>query len=97
MDSFDMLKFNLQEEKYPYFSEDELETLLETYPDVNQATYEGCLIKSADDSVKLGPITIPDNSKYWLTRAAHFRQKYLQSVRSKSPGVSMGRADEQWR
>lgn len=70
-----LLKFNLQEKQFPYFSEEDLKLLLEQYPDVNEATYEGCLIKAQDDSVKLGPIDTPSNEAYWLRRAKHFRAK----------------------
>lgn len=71
----EQLKFNLQEKQFPYFDEDELLMLLEEFPDVNQASYEGCLIKAQDDSVSLGPINTPSNQKYWLQRARHFRAK----------------------
>lgn len=69
------LKFNLQEKQFPYFDDLELQFLLESYPDINEASYEGCLIKAQNDSVSLGPINTPSNEQYWLRRAKHFRAK----------------------
>lgn len=69
------LKFNLQERQFPYFEDEELQVLLDTYPDINEASYEGCLIKAQDDSVSLGPINTPSNEQYWIRRAKHFRAK----------------------
>lgn len=74
----DLLKFNLQEKQFPYFDDQDLLLLLEQYPEVNEASYEGCLIKAQNDSVKLGPIDTPSNEEYWLRRAKHFRAKALK-------------------
>lgn len=71
----DILMLNLQERQFQYFEDGELELLLEQYPDVNEASYEGCLIKAQNDSVSLGPINTPSNEAYWLRRAKHFRAK----------------------
>ena len=91
-DSMDVLMFNLQEKQFPYFDDEDLELLLATYPDVNEASYEGCLIKAQDDSVKLGPINTPSNQAYWINRAKHFRTKCAKYNGSR--GVTMRRADE---
>lgn len=94
----DKLKFNLQEKQFPYFEEEELQYLLEEYKTVNRASYEGCLIKAQDDSVKLGPINTPSNEKYWLRRANDFLSKARQEERvsngGTSKGISFRRADE---
>lgn len=71
----DQLKFNLQERQFPYFENEELQVLLDTYPDINEASYEGCLIKAQNDSVSLGPINTPSNEQYWIRRAKHFKAK----------------------
>lgn len=94
------LKFNLQEKQFPYFSDDDLRTLLTAYPNINQASYEGCLIKSHNDSVSLGPINTPNNEQYWLRRANHFkalwnRDKQNEQRTSTGGGISWQRADEQ--
>ena len=81
MEDLEKLKFNLQEKQFPYFEDSELEFLLEEYTTVNKASYEGCLIKAHDDSVKLGPIDTPSNEGYWLRRAQHFLKKVKQEER----------------
>lgn len=98
MGDLEKLKFNLQEKQFPYFEDSDLEFLLEEHKTVNRATYEGCLIKAQDDSVKLGPINTPSNENYWLRRARHFLAKAKVEER-KSPhggggGLTFRRADE---
>lgn len=93
------LKFNLQESQFPYFSDDDLNTLLTMYPNINRASYEGCLIKSSNDSVSLGPINTPNNEQYWLRRANHFKALWNRDEReeqraSNGGGLSWRRADE---
>lgn len=75
------LKFNLQETQFPYFSDEELQFLLDKYDSVLEASYEGCLIKAQDDSVKMGPIDTPSNERYWLRRASHFKLKLRQELK----------------
>lgn len=94
LSALDQLKFNLQESQFPYFSEEDLNTLLTMYSDINRASYEGCLIKSSNDSVSLGPINTPNNELYWLRRAKHFKSLWIADERSKRCGVSWKRADE---
>lgn len=68
----EVLKFNLQERQYPYFNEDELQMLLDTYDnDVKKATYQGLLMKSnTEQSITVGPIKIDmPGQEYWLTLA----------------------------
>lgn len=89
--ALDILILNLQERQFPYFEDEELELLLEQYPDVNEASYEGCLIKAQNDSVSLGPINTPSNEQYWLRRARHFRAK---CTKYKNATGTVRRADE---
>ena len=95
----EQLKFNLQESQFPYFSDTDLDTLLEMYPNINRASYEGCLIKSSNDSVSLGPINTPNNEQYWLRRANHFKVLWTKDERAEQRknsggGMSWQRADE---
>ena len=72
--SLELLKFNLQENKYPYFSDEELQVLLDkNNGDVNLASVEGCELKAVNDSVNLGKLQTPDNSNYWLRLANRYR------------------------
>lgn len=88
MTDLEILKFNLQESKYPYFSDEELQNLLELYETVERASYEGCMMKSVNDSMDLGSaLSIPDNSKYWLRMANKFKPRGLKKQKT------MNRAD----
>lgn len=67
------LKSNLLETQFPFFTDADLQNLLDEYPDVKTATYFGLMTKAQDDSVSLGPIKTPSNEKFWLRRARLFR------------------------
>lgn len=100
LSALEQLKFNLQENQFPYFSDADLTTLLTMYPNINRASYEGCLIKSSNDSVSLGPINTPNNEQYWLRRANHFKALWIRDERLEQQnsrggsGLSWTRADE---
>lgn len=91
MTKLERLRFNLQEDKFPYFSDDDLNKLLELYETVERASYEGCLIKSYDDSMSLGSIlSTPNNSRYWLIMANKFKSSIKGNFRKSK---TMNRAD----
>ncbi|WP_052045130.1 hypothetical protein [Caloranaerobacter azorensis] len=92
MTALDELKFNLREEVNPYFSEAELQMLLDRYKigedeegnpiyDINAATYEGLLIKAEDDSIKLPGLDIPSSQKYYLRLAKRFRTSRTGNIK----------------
>lgn len=71
----EMLKFNLQEREYPYFSDEELNLLLETNDnDIKKASYQGCIMKAnADDKLEVAGIKLESNRQYWLTLSQQFK------------------------
>ncbi|MHC1681388.1 MAG: hypothetical protein AB6733_00245 [Clostridiaceae bacterium] len=89
MDNLELLRFNLQERQYPYFTVDELNILLETSEnDVNKASYQGCMMKAqSDDTIDLGSIAMSSNKEYWTSLAKTFRKPGAYAA-------SMKRADE---
>lgn len=88
----EILKFNLQERQYPYFSDVELQMLIDNNDgDISKASYQGCLMKAqADDSVNIGPIKTESNRDYWLTLADSFKPSKTYSY-----NISMKRVDGQ--
>jgi len=75
----EILKFNLQETQYPYFSDPDLQLLLDTHnDDVIKASYKGCLLKAAaDDAMTVSGIKLESNRAYWLTLAETFKSEIL--------------------
>lgn len=75
--SLDILKFNLQERTYPYFTDDELQMLLDTSNnDINKASYRGCLLKAeAADGVEVKGVVLGSNRAYWLTLAQNYKDE----------------------
>lgn len=82
MDLVTQLRFNLRELDDPYFTDAEINHLLEkNNNDVEKATYEGLLIKSEDDSIALpGGLRVPSNKNYWLNLAKRYRGNKTSSI-----------------
>jgi hypothetical protein len=86
MTDLEKLKLNLQEAKVPYFTDLELQNLLDVHGNVWAASYFGCLLKAqSNDAIKLpGGLEIPSNSQYWLTLA----ETYKVLIPSNTPTTS---------
>ncbi|MDI7814952.1 MULTISPECIES: hypothetical protein [unclassified Clostridioides] len=103
INNLDKLKLNLQEEEYPYFTDEQLQLLLESNDNnILKASWRGCLLKGAtDDEIKIGPIeTKSSNSSYWLTLADIYKTDYLEEKSKNETTItgyktSMIRADGQ--
>ncbi|WKV08194.1 hypothetical protein Q2T46_11715 [Thermoanaerobacterium sp. CMT5567-10] len=81
MTDLESLKNNLLEDKFPYFSDEDLQNLLTQYTTVQEASYQGCLIKSQDDSISLGGLKTSSNSSFWLKRAKLFRNNLTGNLK----------------
>lgn len=91
MAAIDELKFNLRESTHPYFTDTELQTLLDRYAttdtegnpvyDINKSTYDGLIIKSEAKEFKLGDTVISNDSKYWLRLARQYRTNYTGTLK----------------
>lgn len=98
----EILKLNLQENEYPYFSDIDLQNLLATNNNsVAKASWRGCLLKAAsDDQIKVGPIEVKSSNKdYWRSLADIYKADYLEeqnTTNQTSSGykTSMMRVDE---
>ena len=85
--SIDLLKFNLQETQFPYFSDDDLQILLDKNNDnVVAASYEGCILKSQNDAIKLGPLSTNSNEKYWIRLSLQYQVNTYVTSRKRSDG-----------
>lgn len=67
----------LQEEKYPFFSEEQLEAMCSLYDDMNEMCYFACLMKADAQDIKIGPIEIKNNSEMWKNLASMFYKKWM--------------------
>lgn len=82
MDLLTKLKFNLRESSSPFFSDAELNHLLDkNNKDLNKASREGLLMKAEDDSISLpGGLQVPSNKEYWLSLARKHRTSGARSL-----------------
>lgn len=80
------LKVNILEDQYPFFTDNQLTTLLTDEKwDLNRASYKACQLKAQIDGITLGPLKVESNSEFWLKLA-----RMYQPVRT----LGMQRADE---
>lgn len=88
----EVLKFNLQERQYPYFTDVELQMLLDNNDsDVGKASYQGCIMKAqSEDGVSIGSLKTESNRDYWLGLAEMFKP-----AKTYNYITSMKRADGQ--
>ena len=89
----------LMEEQYPILSQDQLNALAAMYSDINQACYVGCLMKAQANKITVGPITIENDSNFWLQLANSFKLQWLSGSNSSRgsrsiTGKTIGRSDE---
>ena len=82
MKSLENLRSDINEESYPYFTDDYLQSrLVELEINPNTLLLEGyeslvrelCLTKSSIEEIKLGDITIPSPKNYFLMLAGQYR------------------------
>ena len=85
MDNIELLKILLQEKKYPYFDDVELQALLEfNNNDVYLTASKLSLMKAnGDKSIKVGPITIEGpGAEYWI----NLSNQYAETVKNNNSG-----------
>lgn len=73
-ENIDKLKFILRENEIPFFSDDELSTILANNGNnINKAAYQCLLIKALDTSLQISGLTTQDTSKYFLRLARLYK------------------------
>lgn len=93
----DVLKTRILEDSNPMLTDAQLQMLISTYDNINEACYYGCLMKATvAQKITIGPISIEDNSNdFWLRMADGFYKKFLREQDSTGvSGLSWRRADE---
>lgn len=68
------LKVNILEEQYPFFTDEQLEVILQdSGGDVKLASYNACMMKAQIDGVSLGQLKIESNAEFWLKLARNYQ------------------------
>lgn len=99
VESIQLLKLLLQEKKYPHFSDDELNLMLnDNNGDVYATASELSLMKAdGDKKIKVGPIEIEGpGADYWINLSREYASKATSTSNSNIIGdkTSMSRSDE---
>lgn len=85
MTDLEKLKGMIDEENYPYFEDDYLQSRInqigiEYGTTLKSIAKELCLVKSGIDEMKLGDITIPSPRNHFLRLASSFRNNMTGTV-----------------
>lgn len=73
MDSLEVLKLNIMEKQYPYFTDEELLQRLElNNGDVKQTSYECLIIKAESTGLSVSGLTTKDSSSYFKMLASKY-------------------------
>lgn len=77
------LKFLIDEENYPYFTDKQLETYLKnvrTQTALYDLARKLCLIKAGIEAIRLGDVTIPSPRNHFLMLARSYRSNCSRVV-----------------
>lgn len=73
MDSLEMLKLNIMEKQYPYFTDEELLQRLElNNGDVKQTSYDCLIIKAESTGLSVSGLATKDSSYYFKMLASKY-------------------------
>lgn len=97
--SLEQIKLLLMEEQYPYFTDDQLNNMMQNYDNLNQMLYVACMMKAKVDKIKIGPIEIESNADMWNRLAQMYYAQYQNDLKEEGKtksltGKIMRRADE---
>lgn len=74
LDVLQEIKTALQEKKYPFFTDEELEQYYHMCGEDTKKTIYRCLIiKSEDTTLSVSGLNVADTSKYFRRLASHYR------------------------
>lgn len=85
MNKLDILKSMIDEENYPYFEEEYLESRIAQIDMLEDITIESiarelCLLKSGIEELKIGDFIIPSPRKHFLVLANKYRNNHTGVV-----------------
>lgn len=88
MTDLEKLKQMIDEENYPYFSDEYLQSRIDTIGVEYGVTLESiarelCIIKAGIEAIKIGDITIPSPRDYFLMLASRYRTNRTGTVTRK--------------
>lgn len=73
MGDLEVLKMNIRENEYPYFSDEELESLLAVNGgDIRKTSYDCLIIKAENTGLNISGLSTKDSSAYFKMLASKF-------------------------
>ena len=77
-----VLKANIRENDYPFFSDEELERIFaESDYNIADASYRALVIKAESDKLQLSDMSLESSRRYWLCLASLYRRNRTGSLK----------------
>lgn len=83
------LKTLLMEEQYPFFTDEQLNAIINSADSINEAMYTACVMKGRADTIKVGPIEIKNDAEYWGNLAAVYFKKWQDELNGIGKSASL--------
>lgn len=97
----EVVKINVLEDKYPQFTDAQIGAMLDANKgSIPYVSYKIAILKSDNQAVSIGPISLENNTKFWEGLANVFLAEYEEAKRADAESYGgtlyMKRADETW-
>ena len=77
-EQIELVKANTAGVSATTFTDEQIDALLNAHESVAYVSYKICLLKSSNDAVSLGPISLKSNADYWKNLANLYLAEYEQ-------------------
>lgn len=89
-EQIDLVKANTAGISSTVITDEQVEALLNAHGSVAYVSYKICLLKSSNDAISLGPISLKSNADYWKNLADLYLAEYEREKQAELEKASSG-------
>ena len=89
-EQIELVKANTAGNSATSITDEQISALLDAHGSVAYVSYKICLLKSSNDAVSLGPISLKSNADYWKNLANLYLAEYEQEKQAELEKASSG-------
>ena len=89
-EQIDLVKANTAGISSTVITDEQVEALLNAHGSVAYVSYKICLLKSSNDAISLGPISLKSNADYWKNLADFYLAEYEKEKQAELEKASSG-------
>ena len=89
-EQIDLVKANTAGVSSTIITDEQVEALLDAHDSVAYVSYKICLLKSSNDAISLGPISLKSNADYWKNLADLYLAEYEREKQAELEKASSG-------